>query len=597
MNIIGINVSHNASASLMIDGKIVIACQEERFTKVKNYCGYPKQSVDYCLAHLKKNNLKVDKVAFSTMNNVGFVFAYPIQHYFKMKDYHNHYGSGFYGRKLLGEDVSDYYKNIVKNKDLNKAPIYLPYDEFKDIDSALNDAEQFRDIQRKFAATQCSIDPSKVEFIDHHTCHAYYSYFASKRKSDNCVVVTLDSDGDGMNQTVWHFNNGDIKKIKSSNQSDLARIYKITTLLLGMKPDEHEFKVMGMAPYAKSEYVDIVYKDVYEPLLKVENGMILHNNRPPDMYGYLAEKLRPYRFDNIAGAVQKLVEEVSIKLFTQVHEITGSRHFCISGGVSMNIKMNMILSQLDFVDGIYVPASGSDESLCMGACYYLDSKNSKPLINTYLGYDITDDITDDNIKNLFTGSEYEITTNVDHKAIAKILSEGNIVAVVRNREEFGARALGNRSIIASPNDPEVVKVINEAIKNRDFWMPFALSIMADHTKDYLVNPKNLDSPFMTIGFDTLDKNYKNIKAGTHPYDRTCRPQILTKDASPEYYDLINEFYKITNIPGLLNTSLNLHGDPICSRLKDVHYTFKNSGLNYLYINDNYLIKKRAAKAK
>lgn len=593
MNIIGINVSHNASACLMVNGKIVVAAQEERFTKVKNYCGYPKQSIDFCLDYLETNNLKVDKVAFSTVNNVGFWFAFPIQHYFKMKDYNFHYGEGFYGKKLLKQDVTSYYQTLIDNNSKNTAPRYLPYEEFTSIESLTDDTEKFREMQRKFAANQCNVSADNVEFIDHHTCHAYYAYFGGKRKSDNCAVITFDSDGDGQNETVWHFNNGEINKIRGTNQCDVARIYKITTLVLGMKPDEHEFKVMGMAPYAKPEYVDIVYKDVYEPLLKVEDSLVLHNNRPEDMYSYLSEKLKPYRFDNIAGAVQKLVEEVAIKLFKQVHELTGARHFCVSGGVSMNIKMNMILSELDFVDGIYVPASGADESLCMGACYFMDAKNSQPLDNTYLGYDVTLDINDKSVKELFIDNGYEVQLNASHAEVAQILADGNVVALVRGREEFGARALGNRSIIANPNDPDVVKMINEAIKNRDFWMPFALSILSDKTEGYIVNPKNLESPSMTIGFETMDnEEYKRIKAGTHPYDRTCRPQILKKEANPEYYDLINEFYKITGTPGILNTSLNLHGDPICSTLKDVEYTFRNSGLRYLYINDNILVKKK-----
>jgi carbamoyltransferase len=594
MNIIGINVSHNASACLMIDGEIVIAAQEERFTKVKNFCGYPKQSIDYCLEYLNVKNKKVDKVAFSTVNLVGFWFAYPIQHYFKMADYHLHYGKGYYGRKLRGEDVSDYYDELVSNKDRNRAPLYLQYDKLGNINSMVNDTEAFRELQKSFAAEQCGVSKDDVDFIDHHTCHAYYAYHGGKRKSNECAVITLDSDGDGFNQTVWHFKDGVGKRIRETNQCDLGRIYKITTLLLGMKPDEHEFKVMGMAPYAKPEYVDVVYKDVYENLLKVVDSVVLHKNRPEDMYRYLEEKLKVYRFDNIAGAVQKLVEEVAITLFKQVHELTGLRHFCISGGVSMNIKMNMILSQLDFVDNIYVPASGADESLCMGACYVVDTTNAKPLLNTYLGNDIgADDISEGIIKKLFTDNNYEVTKNVGHSVVASILAKGNVVAQVRGREEFGARALGNRSIIASPNDPDVVKIINEAIKNRDFWMPFALSILADKTEGYINNPKNIDSPSMTIGFETFDNDkYKEIKAGTHPYDRTCRPQILAKEANPQYYDIINEFYKITGIPGLLNTSLNLHGDPICSTLEDVEYTFSNSGLNYLYINDCILVKKK-----
>jgi carbamoyltransferase len=593
MNIIGINVSHNASACLMMNGKIVIAAQEERFTKIKNYCGYPKQSIDYCLKYLKDKNEKVDKVAFSTVDLVGFWFAYPIQHYFKMKDYHRHYGEGFYGKKLRNVDVTDYYNELINNHEKNKAPLYLNYDKLGNIDSLLTDTVSFRELQKSFAAEQCGVHLDNVQFVDHHTCHAYYAYHGSVRKSDECAVITLDSDGDGYNQTVWHFKNGKGERIRATNQCDLGRIYKITTLLLGMKPDEHEFKVMGMAPYAKPEYVDIVYKDVYEDLLKVEDATVLHNQRPVDMYEYLTGKLKPYRFDNIAGAVQKLVEEVAMNLFKQVHRLTNLKHFCVSGGVSMNIKMNMILTQLDCVDGLYVPASGADESLCMGACYVLDSENAKPLTNTYLGKDVSEGITNEIIKTLFIDKNYEVSMNVNHNEIAKILANGNVVAQVRGREEFGARALGNRSIIASPNDPDVVKMINEAIKNRDFWMPFALSIMADKTDGYINNPKNIDSPSMTIGFETFEnEEYKKIKAGTHPYDRTCRPQILKKESNPEYYNLINEFYKITGIPGLLNTSLNLHGDPICSTIEDVEHTFSNSGLNYLYINDNILIKKK-----
>ena len=592
MNIIGINVSHNASACLMINGHIVIAAQEERFTKVKNFCGYPKQAIDYCLEYLKKGDLTVDRVAFSTVNLVGFWFANPIQHYFKMRDYHRHYGDGFYGRKLKNEDVTDYYLELASNIWKNKAPLYLPYEKIADLDISLNDTEAFRELQKVFAAEQCGVSAEKVQFIDHHTCHAYYAYHGGKRKSDECAVVTLDSDGDGFNQTVWHFKDGKGERIRESNQCDLGRIYKITTLILGMKPDEHEFKVMGMAPYAKPEYVDIVYRDVYERLLEVKDSIVLHNERPADMYDYLERMLKPYRFDNIAGAVQRLVEEIAVELLRQVNELTGLRHFCISGGVSMNIKMNMILSQLDFVDGIYVPASGADESLCMGACYYLDQQNAQPLKNTYLGNDLGVEISDEILNKLFGNGRFKITKNVSHTVVADLLAKGNVIAQVRGREEFGARALGNRSIIASPNDPEVVKLINEAIKNRDFWMPFALTIMADKTEGYIANPKNLDSPSMTIGFETFDNNYyKNIKAGTHPYDRTCRPQILKEEANPDYYDILNEFYKKTGIPGLLNTSLNLHGDPICSTLEDVQHTFSNSGLKYLYINDNILVEK------
>ncbi len=589
---LGIHAGHNASAALMVNGSIVIAVQEERFSKLKNHGGYPKQSIDFCLNYAKENGLQINKIGFSTTNLSAFWAAYPIHHYYNMKDYHNHYGSEFYGPKLQGKDVTSYYEKIISEKDKNRANSYLPFDKFESTEEMLNNTGKFRQVLTEFVCEQSGVGIENVVFLDHHTCHAFYAYFGSERKADNCIVITMDSIGDDLNLTVWNFSNGKAEKLRSTGQCDIGRIYKITTLLLGMKPDEHEFKVMGMDPYAKSEYVDVVYNDVYESLLKVEDALVIHKHRPADMYAYLMEKLKPYRFDNIAGAVQKFVEVLTTELFQQAHKITGLRDFCISGGVSMNIKMNMILSELDIVDSLQVPASGSDESLAMGACYYLNGFNSNHLPNTYLGNEITQDTIDAELSQYFPENSCRIEKNVSHRTVAEMIASGKIIAAVRGREEFGARALGNRSILASPNDPEVIKTINEVIKNRDFWMPFALSILEDFTEDYFVNPKQIQSKYMTLGFKTKDQNYSRIKAGTHPYDRTCRPQFISKTGNPEYYDLVKEYYAITGTPALLNTSLNLHGNPICSSLEDVSHTFFNSSLEYVYLNDSYLISKK-----
>ena len=155
--------------------------------------------------------------------------------------------------------------------------------------------------------------------------------------------------------------------------------------------------------------------------------------------------------------------------------------------------------------------------------------------------------------------------------------------------EFGQRALGNRSILADPRFIDIKEKINSAIKNRDFWMPFALTIQQERHKDFIINKKSIDCDFMTIGFDTIEKNYSKIKNGTHPYDKSVRPQILKKEFNENYHSIIEEFRKITKIPALLNTSLNLHGMPISSELDDIFKTFKNSGLRYLYLEDNILI--------
>ena len=192
----------------------------------------------------------------------------------------------------------------------------------------------------------------------------------------------------------------------------------------------------------------------------------------------------------------------------------------------------------------------------------------------------------------FSKKNYSIVNNFNHKDLASLLAKNEIIAVARDREEFGARALGNRSIIANPSNYDVVQKINESIKNRDFWMPFALTILKDKHKDYIHNKKNFECDYMAMSFDTKKNNYNKIKAGCHPYDKTVRPQILDKISNPKYFSIINNFFKITKIPALLNTSLNLHGNPVASSLKDVVYTFKNSDLKYLYLNDFFLIIKK-----
>ena len=259
----------------------------------------------------------------------------------------------------------------------------------------------------------------------------------------------------------------------------------------------------------------------------------------------------------------------------------------------MNIKMYNTFIKNKNILKIYNAPSGSDESLSIGACSYLNRNySSHPLENLYLGLPVSE-----NKESIFRlvkkefKKNYKVSYKVNPKEIAKLLFKNKIIALADGREEFGARALGARSIIANPSDPENVKQINEFIKNRDFWMPFALTIMNNKVKKYLSNPKNLNSSFMNLSFVTQKKNLNEIAAGSHPYDKTVRPQFLKKKHNSNYYKIIEEFSKLSQINAVLNTSLNLHGNPKCSGIKDIIQTFKTSGLKYLYINGNILIKK------
>ncbi len=591
---LGINVSHGASATLMINGTIKIAIQEERFNKIKNFTGYPKRSIDFCLNYAKKNNLSIDHAAFSSTKNSIFPFKFPIEHFYNIDDWFDHYGDKFYSKKLSKGNIKKYLNKINKDK-RNTADLYLPYKNVKSKDY-FNNYILFRNIQKKFLLKQSKGLIKKVSFIDHHTCHAYYAYFSSLIKEKKFGVVTLDSEGDGVNQTFWILDKEKklLKKINESSECDLARIYRFITVILKMKPNLHEYKVMGLAPYAKKNFSMEVYNDVFKKILKVKSCKVVHNNRPKNLFSYLLKKTNKYRFDNIAGAVQILVENISAELFYQIYKKYKITNFALSGGVSMNIKMNKKLSELKFLKKLYVSPCGTDDSLSIGACYFLSKQESPKLLkNIYLGQNLYENnINLKLLKSKFNLRHFKVQKNISSKYVATMLSKGSIIAVARGREEFGARALGNRSILANPSKFNVVQEINEMIKNRDFWMPFALTILFEKHKKFIKNPKNIMSEFMTIGFDTVSKNYNKIKSGTHPYDKSVRPQILKKEYNKNYHSLIYNFEKITRIPALLNTSLNLHGYPISSDLNDVIKTFKNSGLIHLYLDDNFLISKK-----
>lgn len=591
---LGINVSHGASAALMINGKIIKAYQEERFNKIKNFCGYPKQSIEACLKFISQKKKKINCAGFSTYNNTPLPYKYPLEHLLSISEWTNYYGKDYHQKLFSRKMVENYFKFLEKKLKKKKLDLYLDYSKIDKKNH--NNSKLFREIQKQYLLKQSKGMIQRVEFIDHHTCHAYYATYSPKIKESKLAVVTLDSEGDEYNQTLWIYDKNNkvkLKKILASKECDLARIYKFVTLILKMKPNEHEFKVMGLAPYAKKKYSEEIVKNVFSKLLKIKNCKIIHNKRPKDLFGYLTKSLGPYRFDNIAAATQDYIEQMSKKLFLNIYKKYKIKNYSLSGGVSMNIKMNKVLSELKFLKKLYVSPTGTDESLSIGACYYLSrQKKTFPISNIYLGQEL--DSNKINLKYLhkfLSKKKYFIEKSKCLK-IAKLLSNGEIIAVARDCEEFGARALGNRSILANPSKDGVIQEINEMIKNRDFWMPFALTILKKHHKKYIKNSKNLDSDYMTLGFDVNKSKFDKLKNGTHQYDKSVRPQILSYESNPNFYNIIEKFYKITNIPAVLNTSLNLHGMPISSTLSDVFHTYENSSLKFLLINDEYLIKKK-----
>jgi carbamoyltransferase len=591
MKILGIHDGHNATASLMIDGKLVAVISEERLTYKKNDMGFPVNAVGECLKMAGIAAKDLDLVAFSTINlplnymRIKREYAFSIRDWLDEQEY-------YWKPKLLQNKINkDYFKKLFTNPKFKEKQAY----NFSKVPLRLLDPEENKKLLDKIRKETLkrifNISPEKVIALKHHDCHQYYAYFGSPKMKGRALVVTADGGGDGENGTVCIAENGKIKKMAGNNSSDLARIYRYITLILGMKIGEHEYKVMGLAPYS-SQYEIRKTDKAFKNIFHVPDLLIEYKNRPSDLFFHFRDVLADCRFDGVAGGVQEMVEEVGKIWFQKMLRKLKVSQVVFSGGLSMNVKLNKIIGELKEVKNLYIPASGGDESIAIGACYLANTMYSEgemsTMENNYLGPAPEDKEITEALKQL---KNAKIKKGVTNKEIAKLLSQGKVLGRMSGPMEFGARSLGNRSILANPSDFSIVKKINEKIKFRDFWMPFAPSVLESYVKKYLVNPKNLKSDHMTFSMDTTEIGKKALAAAIHPSDFTARPQIVRKEINPEYYDLIKEFAKITGVGALLNTSFNLHGLPVVCTPKQAVHVFQNSDLDGMIIGKYLILRK------
>jgi carbamoyltransferase len=306
-----------------------------------------------------------------------------------------------------------------------------------------------------------------------------------------------------------------------------------------------------------------------------------------------------HRFDWVCGGIQKLTEDMLTTWIRNAVTETGVRKVVLSGGVFMNVKANKAIMELPEVEALFIFPSCGDETNAIGAAWHLYSEVKKqkgeridiqPLEHFYLGSEFNEGEIDEAIK----GYHFEKKVNIKEcndieKVVAELIAKGEVVARFKGRMEFGARSLGNRSILANPSEWKVIKIINDMIKNRDFWMPFAPSMLGDRSHEYVVNPKGIKAPYMILTFDTKQEKVNKLIAAIHPYDSTCRPQEVYKDWNEGYYKLISYYSCLTGESTILNTSFNLHGYPIVCTPEDALEVFNRSGLTYLAL-ENMLLK-------
>lgn len=575
MRILGLQLGHNATVCLLEDGKIVKAVSQEKFDNIKNSSSFPRDAINWVLSHSKY----IDYIAVCGT----FILPHQIELTNAKKDFHwNDYLKYWLANKIPSSIYWKLLINKIKRTSNNaKHTLYKVLSEIFELD--LNKVKQ------------------KTYFIRHHTCHAYAAFYSirKKRKKEPALIFTLDGSGDYSCATVNVYKDGEIKRIAYSRWiHSIGYIYSNTTIFLGMKALEHEYKVMGLAPYAKESYVRELYEKVFKPViwLRKDNPLVFDSKIPTNRFiYYLKEKLFGERFDNIAGAVQMLLEELVTEWIRNAINKTGIRTIYTGGGVFMNVKLNKRIMEMPEVEECYFMPSCGDESNPFGAAFYVykqkTGKDPEPLENLYLGPSYTNQEVEKFIKEHNIDKKYKVEFYEDiEKKVAELLAEFKVVARFKGKAEWGARALGNRSILANPSDMRSFYEVNDAIKQRDFWMPFAPSILDEDMDKYIINPKRVEAPYMILAFDSTPLAREHLKAAMHQADKTLRPQIVYKHQNPDYWRLIKYFKQLTCIGAVLNTSLNLHGYPLVATLEQALFTFENSGLKYLAI-ENWLIRK------
>jgi len=580
LNILGINEGHNSSAAIIKNGKLVAAVCEERFTRIKNDQGYPENAINFCLKEANINNNEIDYVATATLSLPSIFEASKRYSSFTIEDYVKE-NERYWKSKLIYKQDVDFFSIFPVKPNKHYDFSYMQSEPNREKWNDLFNEQRIKNLVKEIG-----ISKEKIIFVDHHTGHAHYAYFMSPFRKD-VLIITADAYGDGCNCSVWLANKNNLElKLKSPNHN-LSRLYRNITLLLGMEPNKHEYKVMGLAAYATDHQIKKPY-EIFRNTLCVDDINFTYKEKPTDHYFWFKERLEGCRFDGIAGGLQKYVEDVMEEWVKNLINTFKCTTIVFSGGFALNIKVNKKLSEMQQVENIFVPGGGGDESQSIGVALYVQNKFAQtidfvPPIHDYLGPNINSLDIEKILENKKVSSEFKIKNNVSNKEIADHLSRDVVVARCTGKSEFGPRALGNRSILANPSKIKNIKKINEQIKYRDFWMPFAPSILIERAKDYVINPKNIASPFMTISFDSTKLAQKDLVAAIHPSDLTVRPQFVDKKSNPEFYELISEFEKITGIGALLNTSFNLHGEPIVNSFEDAIHTLINSDLDALVI--------------
>jgi carbamoyltransferase len=555
---LGLNYSqmHDSSACLVRDGELLFAVAEERISRLKHDARFPALAIQACLDFAKIRADQVDEVCVG-WQAPGATFRHDLKLY------------------LTGQWPIN-YMNV-----LNSTRHFV---------SMWHQNGGANPFARQFSPTK-----ARYRFVDHHFAHAISAY--SYSGFDDAAIVVMDGRGAWEATSIWHGTKGRVYPVLTINWPDsLGLFYAVFTGFLGFVPNADEWKVMGLAPYGKPGVDLSMFLDVRTTPYMAHAGL-LHGTGSNPYCGWPAALGSPREPESdindlhkdIACAVQDLCESGMLNVVRMALEKTHSKNLCLAGGVALNSKANGKIAAAGIVDNIFVQPAASDDGVALGAALapFLDGGQRLPLKSmrhAYLGPAFDDDAI------AATLNTYKIRASrlSDPAATAaEFLSQGKILGWYQGRMEFGPRALGSRSIIADPRDPEMNAKVNNAVKFREWWRPFAPSFKKEAAPEYLESA--YDSPFMILTAQVRPEKRSVIPSVTH-VDGSARPQTVEQQINPLYYRLIDEFGKRTGVPVIMNTSFNLRGEAIVHTPTDAIRTFFSSGMDALVLG-SFLVEK------
>jgi carbamoyltransferase len=572
MNILGINAYHgNASAAIVCEGRLVAAVEEERFNRVKYAAGFPAQAIRYCLREAGLELKDIDHVAVP-------------------RDPYARLGTKLFYAMRMPSFARERMKVLTK---------------FTGIPEAL--AQAF------------DIDPAKVTAkfhrVEHHQAHLASAFFVSP--FERAALLSADGLGD-FASTMWGTGSGARMKIDGAMAfpHSLGLFYSAVTQYLGFLKFGDEYKVMGLGAYGEPEQLDAFRKIVHAHGDGFRLGLeyFTHHRTGPEMSWAEADKtpvqgklfseemerlLGPrrnpeealeQRHKNLATALQARLEEIYLGMLKKLAERTGLKAVCLAGGVAFNCVANGKIFDKTGFEQVYVHPAAGDAGLAVGAAYYLWHQIlGKPrafvMDHAYWG----PGYTRDEIRSAIdanglaqNGCRFEeLPEDILMQRTAGIIADGKILGWFQGRAEWGPRALGNRSIVADPRRPEMKEILNQRIKHREIFRPFAPSILAESTGDWF--EKSHPSPFMTLAYSVRPEKRDKIPAPTH-VDGTGRLQTVTREANPRYWSLIKAFEQLTGVPVVLNTSFN-DNEPIVCRPAEALDCFQRTQMDALVLGD------------